>query len=87
VLGFRGTCDASAGAQITDEVFVVASDEDNVLRFYSRASPGLPIAERDLSEFLGEDGLEADIEAAAQVGGAGLLASGSSCRYTRFAVV
>jgi hypothetical protein len=67
-LEFRGTCDASAGAQITDEVFVVASDEDNVLRFYSWASPGLPIAERDLSEFLGGGGLEADIEAAARVG-------------------
>jgi hypothetical protein len=67
-------------------VFVVASDEDNVLRFYSRASPGLPIAERDLSEFLGGDGLETDIEAAARRGGAGSLASGSSCRYTRPAV-
>jgi hypothetical protein len=67
-LEFQGTCDASAGAQITDEVFVVANDEDNVLRFYSWASPGLPIAERDLSEFLGEDGLEADIEAAVRVG-------------------
>jgi hypothetical protein len=67
-LEFQGTCDASAGAQIADEVFVVANDEDNVLRFYSWASPGLPIAERDLSEFLGEDGLETDIEAAARVG-------------------
>ena len=49
-------------------MFVVASDEDNVLRFYSWASPGLPIAERDLSEFLGGGGLETDIEAAARVG-------------------
>jgi hypothetical protein len=67
-LEFRGTCDASAGVQITGEVFVVASDEDNVLRFYSWAAPGLPIAERDLSEFLGGGGREADIEAAARVG-------------------
>jgi hypothetical protein len=67
-LEFHGTCDASAGAQITDEVFVVANDEDNFLRFYSWASPGLPIAERDLSEFLGADGAETDIEAAARVG-------------------
>lgn len=67
-LEFQGTCDASAGAQITDEVFVVANDEDNVLRFYSWVSPGLPVAERDISEFLGEDGEETDIEAAARVG-------------------
>ena len=63
MLKFQGACDASAGAQTTDEVFVVASDEDNVLRFYSWGSPGLPIAERGLSQFLGEDGLETDIEA------------------------
>jgi hypothetical protein len=67
-------------------VFVVASDEDNVLRFYSWASPGLSIVERGLSQFLGENGLETDTEAAARRGGAGSLASGSSCRYTRPAV-
>jgi hypothetical protein len=67
-LEFQGTCDASAGAQLTDEVFVVANDEDSVLRFYSWATPGPPIAERDLSEFLGDDGFETDIEAAARVG-------------------
>jgi hypothetical protein len=37
---------------VTDEVFVVASDKDNVLRCYSWASPGLAIAERGLSEFV-----------------------------------
>ena len=49
-LEFQGTWDASAGAQITDEVFVVASEEDNALRFYSWASADLPIAEQDLWE-------------------------------------
>jgi hypothetical protein len=38
-LEFRGTRDASAGVEITRDVFVVASDEDNALRFYSWASP------------------------------------------------
>jgi hypothetical protein len=68
VLEFRGTCDASAGARISGDTFVVASDEDNILRFYSWGSPGRAIGEHDLSEFLGQDGLEADIEAAARVG-------------------
>jgi hypothetical protein len=68
-------------------VFVAASDEDNVLLFYLWASLGLPIAERGLSKFLGKNGLETDIEAAARHGGAGSLASGSSCRYTPSAVV
>jgi hypothetical protein len=86
-LEFQSTRDASDGVAITGDVFVVASDEDNVLRFCSWASPGLAIADRDLSQFLGGDGLEADIEAAARRGGAGSLASGSSCRYTRPAVV
>jgi hypothetical protein len=54
--------------------------------FYSWASPGLAIAERHPPEFVGENGLETDIEAAARRGGAGSLASGSSCRYTRPAV-
>jgi hypothetical protein len=78
-LEFQGTFGTSAGAQI--------SDEDNVLRLFSWTSPGLPIAERDLSEFLDGGGLETDIEAAARHGGAGSLASDSSCRYTRSAVV
>jgi hypothetical protein len=85
-LEVQSACDASAGVLITGDVFVIASDEDNVLRFYARASPGLPIAERGPSEFVGGGGLKTDIEAAAQRGGAGSLASGSSCRYTRPAV-
>jgi hypothetical protein len=86
-LEVRNTRDASAVVAITGDVFVAAGDEDNALRFYSWASPGLAIAERDLSEFVGENGLETDIEAAALRGGAGLLASGSSCRCTLPAVV
>ena len=69
---FIGMCDASAAVAIGPDRFVVADDEDNILRIYSR-NGGEPIVERDLSEFLGntgpKKGKEADLEAAAQIGG------------------
>src|SRR5687768_5381262 len=68
---FVGMCDASAAAALDGERFVVADDEDNVLRVYSRHG-GEALSEYDLSEFLGNSGKkkpkEADLEAAAQVG-------------------
>jgi hypothetical protein len=69
---FAGMCDASAAAAVDGERFVVADDEDNVLRVYSRAG-GEALSHFDLSEFLGNQGKkkpkEADLEAAAQIGG------------------
>jgi hypothetical protein len=68
---FLGMCDASAAAAIDAERFIVADDEDNVLRVYSRDG-GPSLSETDISEFLGNQGKkkakEADIEAAAQLG-------------------
>jgi hypothetical protein len=68
---FIGMCDASAAAALDGERFVVADDEDNVLRVYSRKG-GEALFEFDLSEFLGNAGKkkpkEADLEAAAQIG-------------------
>ena len=67
---FLGCCDASAAVALTDELFVVANDEDNILRIYSRQRLGRPATTVDLTGFLnrGRKSAEVDIEAAAQVG-------------------
>lgn len=68
---FFGMCDASAAAAIDGEHFIVADDEDNTLRVFSRAG-GKALSEHELSEFLGNKGKkkpkEADLEAGAQIG-------------------
>ncbi len=68
---FKGMCDASAAAAVDGDRFIVADDEDNILRVYSR-SGGEALVEADMSEFLGNQGKkkakEADLEAAAQLG-------------------
>jgi hypothetical protein len=68
---FKGMCDASAAAAVDAERFIVADDEDNILRIYAR-SGGEALAEHDMSEFIGNQGKkkpkEADLEAAAQLG-------------------
>lgn len=68
---FIGMCDASAAAALDADRFIVADDEDNILRVFSR-SGGEAIFEQDVSAFLGNMGKkkpkEADLEAAAQVG-------------------
>jgi hypothetical protein len=68
---FKGMCDASAAAAVDANRFIVADDEDNILRLYSR-SGGEALGEFDMSEFIGNQGKkkakEADLEAAAQLG-------------------
>lgn len=68
---FIGSCDASAASAIDREHFIVADDEDNILRVYHRAG-GAPRFEYDVSEFIGNRGKkkakEADLEASAQIG-------------------
>ena len=70
VLEFNGQCDASAAVALDDDRFLVADDEDNVLRVYRISAPGLPITEYDLSDFLRieKKNGEADIEGACRVG-------------------
>jgi hypothetical protein len=67
---FSGACDASAGAAITDDLFVAADDETNHLRIYSRSQGGAPVFQLPLDRFLRVDRHEpeADIEGAARVG-------------------
>ena len=67
---FRGICDASAMAMLDEDLFVVADDEDNVLRLYSRSKQGFPVAMYDFSRFLGlqKKKKEVDFEGAARIG-------------------
>ncbi|HKQ37567.1 MAG TPA: DUF3616 domain-containing protein [Verrucomicrobiae bacterium] len=67
---FTGACDASAAVALDRDLFVVASDEDNILRVYSRFRPGPPVSQVDLSAFLRpeKENEESDLEGAAQLG-------------------
>ena len=68
----EGTRDASAAVALNESLFVVANDEDNVMRVYEHRRPGKPLAEFDLSPDL-EVGAapigrkEVDIEGATQL--------------------
>jgi hypothetical protein len=46
-------CDASAAVQLSDRLFAVADDEDNLLRIYDAYNAGFPLASYDLSAQLG----------------------------------
>jgi Protein of unknown function (DUF3616) len=65
-----GMCDASAAVAVGENLFVVANDEDNVLRVYRSDRAGGPVAAFVMDAFLGVESEhpEADIEGAARVG-------------------
>ena len=67
---YPGTCDASGAIALSNDAFVVADDESDVLRIYSRAHPEVAPKEVDVDGFLRlDDGTkEADLEGAAQIG-------------------
>ncbi len=67
---YYGMCDASAAVSVGTNFFVVANDEDNVLRVYRRRPGGPPISIVDLNKFLAVQGKspETDIEGSALVG-------------------
>jgi hypothetical protein len=69
VTEYPGMCDPSAAQAISGGLFIVASDEDNVLRVYARDKPGEPRI-FDLNSFLkpDEDHPEADIEGVTLIG-------------------
>jgi hypothetical protein len=76
-LVFTGMCDASAAVPLDEHRFVVADDEDNVLRAYDSRSAGAPLWKTDVSRAIGvgersgkaqRDAPEADIEAATRIG-------------------
>lgn len=65
---YSGCCDASAAVAVDDRHFVVADDEDNILRVYER-SGGAPVMQIDLTQHLGtkKKADEADLEGGALV--------------------
>jgi hypothetical protein len=68
---YRGMCDASAAVAIDAERFVVANDEDNVLRVYHRDRPTEPLTAVDVSTHLDVDPSEpeSDVEGACLLDG------------------
>ncbi len=69
-LVFRGASDASAAVAIGEDMFIVADDENNVLRVYRTGKAGMPVFSYDLTALLGIDPEhpEADIEGATKIG-------------------
>jgi hypothetical protein len=67
---YRGMSDASAAVAVSDDMFVVADDENNILRVYKSSEGGLPEFCFDMTDFLGvkPEYPEADIEGAAVIG-------------------
>jgi hypothetical protein len=66
----RGMCDASAAVAVGKDRFLVANDEDNVLRLFNADQGDEPLAIFDLSDFIkpDPDKPESDLEAAARLG-------------------
>ena len=66
----HGPCDASAAVAVGPHTFIVANDEDNVLRVYGPGDAQPRPGAFDLNAFLGleADGPEADIEGATRIG-------------------
>lgn len=62
---YKGICEASAGAYVNADHFLVASDETNVLRLYKRGASE-PVGKVDLQRFIGFD--KSDLEGAAKLG-------------------
>jgi len=69
-LVYRGASDASAAMATGKDMFIVADDENNVLRIYKTSKGGLPLFSYDMTEFLDiePEHPEADIEGATMIG-------------------
>lgn len=69
-LVFRGASDSSAAVAVSEEMFVVADDENNILRIYETSKARQPVGSLDMTSFLDiePEHPEADIEAATMVG-------------------
>ena len=67
---FHGTSDASAAVALSKDMFVIADDENNVLRVYKINEPFKSVYSYDLTAFLeaGWEYPEADIEGATKIG-------------------
>jgi hypothetical protein len=70
-LQHHGICDASGAVALDDNKFIVANDEDNLLRVYSTNESGKPLAIIDINNYFANNPnkKEADIEAATKLNG------------------
>lgn len=70
VLVYRGASDASAGVAVGEDMFVVADDENNILRVYKTSGAETPVYSYSMTGFLDidPDHPEADIEGATTLG-------------------
>lgn len=70
-LQHHGICDASGAVALDDNKFIVANDEDNLLRVYSTNESGKPLAIVDINNYFANkpNKKEADIEAATELNG------------------
>ena len=70
IVEYSGMCDASAAVALDKDIFIVASDEDNILRIYRRGEPAATQS-IPLDAFLevDPDHAEADLEGATRIGG------------------
>ncbi len=67
---YRGMADASGAVPVGTNLFIVANDEDNILRLYRSDQPGFPVQQFDFNAFLEvtPKSPEADLEAGARIG-------------------
>jgi hypothetical protein len=70
ILVFSGASDASTAVNVNDDMFIVADDENNILRIYDTGKAGQPVGSFDMTSFLDiePDHPEVDIEAATRIG-------------------
>ncbi len=69
-LVYSGMADASGAVPVSSNLFLVADDEENILRLYRTDRAGPPLKEFDMNSFLDVQGKskEADLEGAARIG-------------------
>ena len=65
---YEGMTSVSAAVAIAADMFIACSSEDNVLRVYRTEGSSVPVAQFDVSNFLGLDHESADIRGAAKIG-------------------
>ena len=70
ILLYHGASDASAAVAVREDMFIVADDENNVLRIYRTGEAGRPVFSFDVTKFLDieREHPEADIEGATTIG-------------------
>ena len=70
-LPHKGICDASGAVALDDNRFIVANDEDNVLRVYSANKSGVPLEIIDINNYFPNNPKkkEVDLEAATELNG------------------